>query len=92
MPAASAACVKLEVGCRIGFRAVWPSPVVLILSPQSGEGQDVISEELTIEPSARVREFVDSFGNLCHRLVMPVGETVVRCTRWSTRPITSTST
>jgi transglutaminase-like putative cysteine protease len=69
--------VKLEVASRIRFRADWPSPVVLILSPQSGGGQNVISEELTIEPSARVREFVDSYGNLCHRLVMPKGETDV---------------
>ncbi len=47
------------------------------VATQSGEGQDVIAEELAIEPSARVREFVDSFGNLCHRLVMPAGDTRV---------------
>ena len=69
--------MRLEVASRIGFRAAWPSPVVLILSPQSGDGQNVIAEELTIEPSARVREFVDSYGNLCHRLVMPRGDTSV---------------
>jgi transglutaminase-like putative cysteine protease len=65
--------VRLEVGCHLGFEAAWASPVVLILSPQSGEGQNVISEQLTIEPTSRVREFVDSSGNLCHRLVMRKG-------------------
>ena len=69
--------MKLEVASRLRFRADWPSPVVLILSPQSGGGQNVISEELTIAPSVRVREFVDSYGNLCHRLVMARGETDV---------------
>jgi transglutaminase-like putative cysteine protease len=69
--------LKLEVASRIRFHALWPSPVVLILSPQSGDGQNVISEEVTIEPSARVREFVDTFGNLCHRLVMPKGDSDV---------------
>ena len=66
--------MKLEVASRIRFTALWPSPVVLIMSPQSGGGQNVIAEELTITPSARVREFVDTFGNLCHRLVMPRGD------------------
>jgi transglutaminase-like putative cysteine protease len=65
--------LKLEVASEIRFQALWPSPVVLILSPQSGDGQNVIAEELTVEPSARVREFVDGFGNLCHRLLMPKG-------------------
>jgi transglutaminase-like putative cysteine protease len=69
--------LKLEVASEIRFQALWPSPVVLILSPQSGDGQNVIAEELTIEPSARVREFVDGFGNLCHRLVMPKGNSDV---------------
>ena len=69
--------MKLEVASRIRFGASWPSPVVLILSPQSGDGQNVISEELTVEPSARIREFVDSYGNLCHRVVIPKGETHV---------------
>lgn len=69
--------MKLEVTSEILFRALWPSPAVLILSPQSGDGQNVTSEELTVDPSATVREFADSYGNLCHRLVVPEGDTRV---------------
>jgi len=69
--------VKLFVHSFIGFRASWGSPAVLIVSPQTGEGQNVISEELTIEPSTTVREFVDSYGNLCHRVWVPKGESSV---------------
>ena len=85
--------MKLEVASEIRFQALWPSPVVLILSPQSGDGQNVIAEELTIEPSARVREFVDGFGNLCHRLAHAQGHLRRRRSmRSSRRPTTSTST
>ena len=69
--------MKLDVGCRLGFNAGWETPAVLMLSPQTGEGQNVISEQFTVEPSTAVREFVDNYGNLCQRLVMPPGPSSV---------------
>jgi transglutaminase-like putative cysteine protease len=69
--------VKLDVGCHLTFRAAWPSPAVLLLSPQSGEGQTVLTRELRIDPTVPVREYSDSFGNLCHRVVIAAGETGV---------------
>ena len=69
--------MRLDVGCQLGFDAAWPTPVVLVLSPQTGEGQDVVWEQFTVEPSAAVREFVDKYGNLGQRLVMPKGRSSV---------------
>ena len=63
--------MKLEVGCQLTFDAVWPTPVVLMMSPQTGDGQNVIAEEFFVDPPTEVREYFDSFGNLCQRLVMP---------------------
>lgn len=69
--------MKLDVACSIGFSAPWPTPVVLILSPRSGEGQLVLHQEFVVEPFVPMREYVDSHGNLCHRLTMPTGRTAI---------------
>lgn len=69
--------MKLEVGCQLTFDAQWATPVVLMLSPRSGDGQNVVAEEFFIDPPTEVREYTDSFGNMCQRLVMPEGPTGV---------------
>lgn len=61
----------------MGFNSAWPTPVVVIMSPQTGEGQNVISSQFRVEPSANVRQFVDAYGNLCQRLVMPAGRSSI---------------
>ena len=85
--------MKLEVGCQLTFDAGWPTPVVLMMSPQTGDGQNVIAEEFFVDPPTEVREYFDSFGNLCQRLVMPEGPTgVVGAGDRGRRPTRSTST
>lgn len=69
--------MRLDVGCTLGFNGRWPTPVVLILSPQTGEGQTVVTQQFVVDPSADVREFVDKYGNLCQRLVMPSGRSSI---------------
>jgi transglutaminase-like putative cysteine protease len=70
--------VRLDVGCSIGFRAPWPTPAVLMLSPQTGEAQTVVAEQFTVDPPVEHHQFVDTYGNLCQRLVMPAGSSTVR--------------
>jgi transglutaminase-like putative cysteine protease len=72
--------VRLDVGCRIGVSALWPTPVVLMLSPQSGEGQTVVAEQFVIDPPSELREYVDRHGNRCQRLVLPAGSSRVSAT------------
>jgi transglutaminase-like putative cysteine protease len=69
--------VRLDVGCRLAFSAPWPTPALLLLTPQSGDGQIVVSSELVVEPPIEVREYYDGFGNLCQRVVMPKGPSQV---------------
>lgn len=48
--------------------------MVLMLRPRSGRNQWVAREEYRFSPSVEVDEVPDSLGNLCQRLVAPVGE------------------
>ena len=45
--------------------------IVAMLRPRSGEAQWVVSEQYGFEPFVRASEYVDVFGNLCQRLVVP---------------------
>jgi transglutaminase-like putative cysteine protease len=65
--------MKLNAGCHLSFQALAPSPLILMLRPQSGLGQWVIREEYQFEPAVPVVEYVDSYGNLYQRLITPQG-------------------
>lgn len=65
--------MRLDVECTIGFDALWPTPVVLQLSPRTGDGQQVVRERLDVFPAVDLRSYADGHGNLCHRLTVPTG-------------------
>lgn len=48
--------------------------MVFMLRPRSSPTQWVAAEEYALSPSIPVAEFTDGFGNLCQRLVAPVGD------------------
>jgi transglutaminase-like putative cysteine protease len=45
-----------------------------MLRPRSGQTQWIISERYELDLWVRVTEFVDSYGNLCQRMVVPQGQ------------------
>lgn len=49
-----------------------------MLRPRSGLGQWIVEEKYEFEPFVEATEYVDCFGNLCQRLVAPVGELRLR--------------
>lgn len=49
-------------------------PTVAMLRPRSGDAQWMVSERYELTPWVRTTEYVDSYGNLCQRLVIPQGE------------------
>jgi transglutaminase-like putative cysteine protease len=63
----------LRTICDLTFTIPVPTPFVLMLRPRSGAQQWIASEEYRLEPSIPVLEFTDDYGNLCQRLVAPVG-------------------
>lgn len=70
----------LEAGCEIVFEMAAATPTVLMLRPRSGLGQWVAQETYAMSPFVPVTEYVDAYGNLCQRLVAPVGEFRLRTT------------
>lgn len=70
--------MQLNVGCTLQFEAQENTPVIFMLRPRSGSGQWIIAEEYEITPNVPVTEFTDRYGNLCQRLVAPIGSFSVR--------------
>jgi len=68
----------LNATCEIVFEAATSVPTVLMLHPRSGLGQWIMREEYSLNPHVPVAEYMDAFGNLCQRLVVPPGPFVVR--------------
>ena len=68
----------LEASSTLEFNIETPSPFVLMLRPRSGMQQWIAREEYVLSPSVPAVEFTDSFGNLCQRLVAPVGHFSIR--------------
>ncbi len=72
------AFVKLHVGCDIVVRATIECPIVAMLRPASGLAQWLSSETYAFDPWVPTVEYVDGYGNLCQRLVVPQGEMRLR--------------
>lgn len=62
----------------MNFEVSVPTPMVFMLRLRSASGQWVSTESYDLSPSIPVSEVTDSFGNLCQRLVAPVGDFAVR--------------
>lgn len=72
--------MRLNAGCKISFEASAPTPAIFMLRPRSGYGQWVTREEYLLEPTPPVTEYTDSYGNLCQRMVVPVGSFTIKST------------
>lgn len=65
--------MRLRTSCDLIFDISALATFVLMLRPRSGAQQWIASEEYRISPRVPVYEFTDNYGNLCQRLVAPVG-------------------
>ena len=66
--------MKLKAACTLTVTAASDCPLIAMLRPRSGQTQWIISDRYDLEPWVRVTEFVDSYGNLCQRLIVPQGD------------------
>ncbi len=66
--------ILLNASCTLSFDVQVDSPMVFMLRPRSSSRQWVAAEEYALSPSVPVDEYTDVFGNLCQRLVAPVGD------------------
>jgi transglutaminase-like putative cysteine protease len=70
--------MRLLAGCEFVVESIEDCSVVAMLRPRSGEAQWLISEAYTFDPNVRPTEFIDVFGNLCQRFVVPRGRMRIR--------------
>jgi transglutaminase-like putative cysteine protease len=68
----------VKVTCNIDLRMESATPLVLMLRPRSSTQQWVSRESYTLTPHVPVMEYSDIYGNLCQRLVAPVGQFSIR--------------
>jgi len=71
--------VIIRAGYDIAFQCQQPTPMVLMLSVHPSRQQDLLSEDrLRLSNGTIARDYLDSFGNICTRLMAPAGLLEVR--------------
>ena len=65
--------MRLKISCELVFELAVPTPFVLMLRPRNDAIQTVLQEEYRLAPEVPMAEFIDGYGNLCQRLVAPIG-------------------
>ncbi|MDA3904284.1 MAG: transglutaminase family protein [Desulfuromusa sp.] len=68
----------IKTTCNLDFQAESLTPLVLMLRPRSSVQQWVARETYTLVPHVPVVEYSDIYGNLCQRLVAPLGNFSIR--------------
>ncbi|MDM0116248.1 transglutaminase family protein [Variovorax sp. J22R133] len=66
--------MRLHAECKMTLTASEDCPVVARMRPRSGQAQWMVSEVYQVRPWVPTTEYVDSYGNLCQRLMIPKGE------------------
>ena len=66
--------IWLRASCELSFEVVEPTAFVFMLRPRSIKNQWVAYEEFYLSESIQAKEYSDSYGNLCQRLVAPCGD------------------
>src|SRR5207237_9303013 len=64
----------IRIGYDISFELANPTPLITMLYVHSSRRGDLQSaEEVTVEPGVPVHTYLDSFENICGRLLAPAG-------------------
>jgi transglutaminase-like putative cysteine protease len=71
--------MKIRCGFDIAFELPQPAPMILMLSVHPGRLPDLLSpQNFIFSPDVAHREYRDSFGNICMRVLAPAGRFGVR--------------
>ncbi len=66
--------MRLRLGCRLGYRLLAPTPMILLLNVHYSRASDLERPDLlTIDPVVPIESYRDGFGNWCNRLTAPEG-------------------
>jgi transglutaminase-like putative cysteine protease len=70
--------MRIRAGYEITYECPQPTPMLALLNVHSSRYQDLETPDVVrTEPYAPVTQYHDGFGNLCSRIVLPPGRTVL---------------
>ena len=71
--------MRIEAGYDIAFNCLQEVSLVLMLSVHPSRKSDLLTEHrIAFSPKITSRDYLDSFGNVCTRLVAPPGLLEIR--------------
>lgn len=70
--------MRIKAGFNVSYECSQPTPMLLCLSVHPSRLPDLLTDQhLVFSPDISARDYVDVFGNICTRIVAPVGITTV---------------
>src|ERR1043166_9236630 len=70
----------IRAGYNIGFATPRPTPMLAARSIHPTRNRDLRTAQRIMPPPALpIYDYIDAFGNICSRLVLPMGETTISC-------------
>jgi transglutaminase-like putative cysteine protease len=70
--------MRVRVGCEFTYETQAPVPMLMLVRARPDAEHQTVYESKWTEPRLDLREYQDSFENPCWRLVLPIGQSVVR--------------
>ena len=68
---------QLSVGCEFVHRSAFDIAAVFQVEPVADQKADQVEAEWTMDPEGPTRTYRDLYGNVCRRLVIPAGRSVI---------------
>jgi transglutaminase-like putative cysteine protease len=70
--------MRVRVGCEFEYESDGPVPMLMLVRARPDGEHHTVYESRWVEPEIPVREYADTFGNLCWRLTLPGGPITLR--------------
>jgi transglutaminase-like putative cysteine protease len=70
--------LRIDVGCEFKYEVAVPTPAIFMVRPDVHGAQQLLAERWAPEPPAPFHDYRDLYGNICRRMVLPVGPSSVR--------------
>lgn len=70
--------MRISAGCQIVYDCPQPTPMLLAVTPHPSRAADLVGpHQVWFDPPVEARNYSDSFGNVCTRIVAPPGRLVI---------------
>lgn len=69
--------MKLQGQSTLIYQIPQPVPVQMMLRPYRHDGQSILKEQFSIQPSVAFTEYIDAYGNQCQRAILPAGDVTI---------------